>query len=197
MKELLIQNQGVVEKQANVGTNYGPILVGSTTSRLSARFQRLHDEILKHVTSEVLDDLRFYNTKLDGTLGFEQKMVDGGFNEMFIERARIQKEMYAKKAHRYSAYKSAQQITLEFYARIKTEFDVNIYPQIVNGIDTITIMREIQRIIVKPIMNLLQSEGAFDEDLQFTEDHIYGMIYYLTGMCHLNWKNYDNVQSSI
>ena len=47
--------------------------------------------------------------------------------------------------------------------------------------------------IVKPLMEKLERNGASDEYLRFSEDHIYGMIYYLTGMCHLNWKDYDNV----
>lgn len=193
MNDPLVQNQGDVEKQANVGTNNGTIVIGSNITRLAARFQRLHEEIGKHVKGEVLDDLLYYNTVLDGSKGFEVKMADGGFSPSFIERARIQKEMYAKKAQRFSDYPSAQQINLDFFAKIKTEFDLNIYPLIVDGLDTVTIMKEIHNVIVKPIMDLLNAEGAYDEDLQYTEDHIYGMIYYLTGMCHLNWKDYDNV----
>ena len=43
------------------------------------------------------------------------------------------------------------------------------------------------------LMNLLNNNGAYDEYMHLTEDHIYGMLYYLTGMCHINWTEYENV----
>lgn len=54
-------------------------------------------------------------------------------------------------------------------------------------------MKEIHKQIVLPIMNILNEDGENDMYLYLTVDHIYGMLYYLTGMCHLNWKDYDNV----
>ena len=54
-------------------------------------------------------------------------------------------------------------------------------------------MQQVHEKIVVPISDMLNANGAYDTYLNFNEDHIYGMIYYLTGMCHLNWKDYDNV----
>lgn len=53
-------------------------------------------------------------------------------------------------------------------------------------------MDQLRQKIVNPIMATLDEGGAHDQYLNFTEDHIYGMIYYLTGMCHLNWKDYQD-----
>ena len=162
-------------------------------TRMGAYFQRLLEEIRGNVKEEVIDDLLYYTTRLDGTKGMEEKLMDGGFRPNKIEEAKRFKELYAKKATRFDCYPAAQQINLNLFSRIKNEFDTNIYPLIENGESLIVVMQQIRERIVLPIMTLIENAGANDTSLQYTEDHIYGMIYYLTGMCHLNWKDYDNV----
>ena len=112
---------------------------------------------------------------------------------MFIQKAIIQKEMYAKRATKYECYPAAQEIILSLFARIKNEFDVRIYPMIIKGADVPSIMQEVHKQIVSPILQMIETNGENDQSLYFNMDHIYGMIYYLTGMCHLNWKDYDNI----
>lgn len=71
--------------------------------------------------------------------------------------------------------------------RIKNEFITNIYPLIEDDTPQRTIMEQIRSRIVRTIMETLNADGAFDEHLCFTEDHIYGMLYYLTGMGYVSW----------
>ena len=193
MSDSFVQNDSTVGPQANVKENYGYISIGNSRSRLSATFERLEQEILNNTTLEVIDELLMYTTKLDGTKGLEEKLQDGGFQKMFIQKAIIQKEMYAKRATKYECYPAAQEIILSLFARIKNEFDVRIYPMIITGVDVPLIMQEVHKQIVSPILQMIETNGANDQSLYFNMDHIYGMIYYLTGMCHLNWKDYDNI----
>lgn len=193
MSDSFVQNDSTVGTQANVKENYGYISIGNSRSRLSATFERLEQEILSNTTQEVIDELLMYTTKLDGTKGLEEKLQDGGFQKMFIQKAIIQKEMYAKRATKYECYPAAQEIILSLFARIKNEFDVRIYPMIITGVDAPLIMQEVHKQIVSPILQMIETNGANDQSLYFNMDHIYGMIYYLTGMCHLNWKDYDNI----
>lgn len=193
MSDSFVQNDSTVGTQANVKENYGYISIGNSRSRLSATFERLEQEILNNTTQEVIDELLMYTTKLDGTKGLEEKLQDGGFQKMFIQKAIIQKEMYAKRATKYECYPAAQEIILSLFARIKNEFDVRIYPMIITGVDAPLIMQEVHKQIVSPILQMIETNGANDQSLYFNMDHIYGMIYYLTGMCHLNWKDYDNI----
>ena len=162
-------------------------------ARMRSYFLRLLDEIRGNVKEEVIDDLLYYTTRLDGTKGMEEKLMDGGFRPDKIEEAKHFKELYAKKATRFDCYPAAQQINLNLFSRIKNEFETNISPLIENGESLTLVMQQIRERIVQPIMTLIENAGANDIYLQYTEDHIYGMIYYLTGMCHLNWKDYDNV----
>ena len=193
MSDSFVRNNSAIVAQANVKENNGTINIGNSRSRLSATFERLEQEILNNTRKEVIDELLLYTTKLDGTKGLEEKLQDGGFQKMFIQKAIIQKEMYAKRATKYECYPAAQEIILSLFARIKNEFDVRIYPMIIKGADVPSIMQEVHKQIVSPILQMIETNGENDQSLYFNMDHIYGMIYYLTGMCHLNWKDYDNI----
>lgn len=193
MSDSFVRNDSAIGAQANVKENNGTINIGNSRSRLSATFERLEQEILNNTRKEVIDELLMYTTKLDGTKGLEEKLQDGGFLKTFIQKAIIQKEMYAKRATKYECYPAAQEIILSLFARIKNEFDIRIYPMIIKGADVPSIMQEIHKQIVSPILQMIETNGANDQSLYFNMDHIYGMIYYLTGMCHLNWKDYDNI----
>ena len=162
-------------------------------SRMDAYFLALLDEIENGITAEVFDALDFYQTKLDGTKDVEEKLTDGGFKASKIKEAKRLKEMYAKIAMQYDCYPSAQKIIHSLFARIKHEFDDSIFPLIEQQQPLNLVMDQIRNKIVKPICDMLEANGAHDTVLGFNEDHIYGMIYYLTGMCHLNWKDYDNI----
>ena len=193
MSDSFVRNNSAIGTQANVMENNGTINIGNSRSRLSATFERLEQEILNNTRKEVIDELLMYTTKLDGTKGLEEKLQDGGFQKIFIQKAIIQKEMYAKRATKYECYPAAQEIILSLFARIKNEFDVRIYPMIITGVDVPLIMQEVHKQIVSPILQMIETNGANDQSLYFNMDHIYGMIYYLPGMCHLNWKDYDNI----
>ena len=169
------------------------VLYGMGSTRMDAYFQSLIEEIQKNVKAEIIDELLYYTTQKDGTLGMEQKLIDGGFRQDRIMEALKQKEFYAKKAMRFDSYPSAQRIFLLLFARIKNEFNTSIFPLIEKQQPLNVVMEALRHKIVNPIMAMLEAGGAHDQYLNFTEDHIYGMIYYLTGMCHLNWKDYDNV----
>ena len=99
-------------------------------TRMDTYFQRLIEEIQQNVKAEIIDELLYYTTEKDGTLGMERKLTDGGFREESILEALKQKEFYAKKSMRYDCYPSAQKIFLLLFARIKNEFNTSIYPLI-------------------------------------------------------------------
>lgn len=205
MKELNIQGnpgQNNTFTEAYVeGGSYNPAarevrhyhIMGSGNTRMDAYFQNLLNEIDKGIKAEVFDDLEYYRTKLDGKKDVEEKLTDGGFKPACIKEAQQLKEMYAKKATKYECYPSAQKIILSLFARIKHEFETSIFPLIEQQQPLTIVMEQVRCKIVSPIMEMLETNGAHDHYLNFTEDHIYGMIYYLTGMCHLNWKDYDNI----
>ena len=92
-----------------------------------------------------------------------------------------------------AALPAAQEINLLLFADIKARFDRYIFPLIQAQKPVAEVMQQTHEVIVEHAMKLLNDNGEHDVDLCYTSDHIYGMIYYLTGLCHLNWKDYDNL----
>lgn len=178
-----------------VNNNYvseSTVVYGNGSSRLATDFDRLRLEIRKGVTQNVFDELDFYLTELPGNRPAEKKLQDGRFNEHQIQEAMRQKDLYARRAERFKYYPSAQQIIYDLFSNIKNEFYASIFPMVENQQPLPDIMLALRTNIVKPIMKMLNENGSHDEHLHFGEDHIYGMIYYLTGMCHLNWTVYNS-----
>ena len=162
----------------------------NTGKKVAKNLSRLRDEIGKQVSEATKEAVRFYETKLNGTKDMEQKLRDGGFKPMAIENAKRQKEYWAKEAFRTSDYPVIQDDNLLLYTRIVNEFNIYIMPMIEDGKPVRDIMTQLHELIVKPIMNIFQENGYSDDNLRYTYDHIYGMIYYLTGNCHINWADY-------
>lgn len=72
-------------------------------------------------------------------------------------------------------------------------FDAFVVPLINNGKSKDEILKEVVLNVIQPVLELINIEGENDEVLNYDADDIFGMVYYLTGQCHLNWKNYDNI----
>ncbi len=161
-------------------------------SRLSCWFRKLndefeHDEKLK----KKLDDIRRYKTKLPHTIGLEQKLRDGGFTERAIEKARRLKQYFAKKSTKFQYYESAQRIDSCLFAKVCGSFDAYVMPIIEQETPLIDIKQCVYERVILPIMGELNDNGAEDSCLCYNEEDIFGMLYYLTGNCHINWTDYD------
>lgn len=161
-------------------------------SRLARWFRKLKEEFLKDIKlQKKLDDIKRYRTKLPHTIGLEQKLIDGGFSKSAIDSARRKKQYYAKKATKYQYYESAQRIDSYLFAIVCNRFESYIAPMIAESRPLKEINRAVYEQVILPVMQELNENGACDECLCYTEDDIFGMLYYLTGNCHINWKDYD------
>ncbi len=161
-------------------------------TRLSSWFRKLKDEFEHDVKlQKKLDDIRRYRTKLPHTIGVERKLRDGGFSKQQIEKARRLKLYYAKKATRFQYYESAQRIDSYLFAIVSNRFDRYVMPLIEDGRPLRSINQAVYEQVVLHVMAELNTQGADDTCLCYNEDDILGMVYYLTGNCHINWTNYD------
>jgi len=187
-----INNINDVSKQVNIEKNDGPIFFGKQ-SRYSKTFERLKNEVVNNIRyEEVLDEIKRYHTKKDG-LGLVQKLKDANFSENEIKRASERKQLYWKKYEKNRFYESAQKMDSQLFGKIIIDFETYIEPLINKNESKENIMLAISTNIVNPILDLLNEEGAADEILNYNAEEIYAMIYFLTGKCHINWKNYDNI----
>lgn len=159
-------------------------------SRLGGWFRRLNDEINNDIRlQKKLDDIKRYRTKLPHTIGLEAKLKDGGFSQSAIDKARRLKMYFAKKSTRFQYYESAQLIDGYLFAKLCQHFDTYILPNIESQ-PLCDIRQMVYEKVVLPIIDEINANGSYDRQLCYNEDDIYGMLYYLTGKCHINWKDY-------
>jgi hypothetical protein len=182
-----------IVNQVNINNQNAPVSLFRKT-RWSKRFERLNTEVLEDERYDVvMEELEYYLTKLDG-VDMPTKLEDGGFNQPDIVKATFRKEKYWKKLEKTKFYESSQWINCQLFAKIKMDFEQHVErPLIDNGADLSEVMKSLADHVVNPALNLLNEEGEFDTVLNYTAEDIYGMVYYLTGKCHINWKNYDNL----
>jgi hypothetical protein len=88
---------------------------------------------------------------------------------------------------------SQQRIDVDIFSFIDNNFDTYVFPKI-RAKETKEIIKQcLMEKIIQPIIELLNREGECDEYLNYNENDIFGMVYFLTGKCHLNWKVYDTL----
>ncbi len=158
------------------------------------KFYKLAKEIEQDQRYEkTIDDLAYFNTILDGSLGLEQKLEDGKWSKSEIDRAIRQKLKFAKKQEKYKYFQSAQYINSHLFSEILMNFDDYVKPLIYSQASKVEILKAVRNNVITPILDKLNTEGADDDYLCYDAEDVYGMVYYLTGICHINWKNYENV----
>lgn len=166
--------------------------VGGQNSRMASWFRKLKEEIdHDDKLQKKMADIMRYRTKLPHTLGLKRKLQDGGYNKTAIDKACRLKQGYAKKATKYQYYEMANRIDDYLFAILSNRFDDYVYPLIVNQRPLADIKQAVSKQVIIPVMKELNENGEDDIYLCYTTDDILGMLYYLTGNCHINWANYD------
>ena len=161
-------------------------------SRLASWFARLQEDFKNDVRlQKKMDDIMRYRTKLRHTIGLEQKLLDGGFPKKAIDKARRQKQSYAKKATKYQYYEMANKIDNYLFAIVSDHFDREVLPLIEDEKPLREINQAVYDKVILPVMEELNTVGDSDTCLCYTLDDVFGMLYYLTGNCHINWAIYD------
>ena len=166
--------------------------VGGQNSRMASWFRKLKEEIdHDDKLQKKMADIMRYRTKLPHTLELKRKLQDGGYNKTAIDKACRLKQGYAKKATKYQYYEMANRIDDYLFAILSNRFDDYVYPLIVNQRPLADIKQAVSEQVIIPVMKELNENGEDDIYLCYTTDDILGMLYYLTGNCHINWANYD------
>ncbi len=191
-----IINTVPVDTQFNIGENHGTINAIKKT-RFSKRFEKLNTEVASDDRYEgTMESLKYYLTKRDG-IDMPTKLEDGGFKVSEIIEAARRKEKFAKRLEINRFFESAQWIDSQLFAIIKMKFEAHVDPLICNGSTKEEILKVVVQTVIEPVLEIINIEGENDEVLNYNAEDIFGMIYYLTGQCHLNWKDYDSIQPSI
>lgn len=187
-----VNNSGEIQSQLNAAKIEGNVYFAKKT-RFARRFEKLNQEVESDIRYEgTMESLKYYITQLDG-IDAQTKLYDGGFNEIEVISAIRKKERYAKRLEKNKFFKSAQWIDSHLFAKIKMDFDAYVLPLMKVNTSKDEIFEVVVVKVVQPVLDLINLEGEDDDFLNYNADDIFGMVYYLTGQCHINWKNYDSI----
>jgi len=129
-------------------------------------------KLLMHYVDPSEDDVR----------GLEDKLKSALRDSNYIEDAKKYKELFAKRLIKRDLSPSAQKIFAYLLGKLKQSFRHKILPSIKNGLDQDIIEGMIFSNVIEPIY------GELEENvLEITWDEFIGMLYFLTGNCHLRW----------
>lgn len=188
MKDIEIGGDGklVGRDDNSVNLNSTTINHSPSKTKLSILFDRLKEQFeQEEQTEEVSDELNYYITEKD-VIGLEQKLIDGNLSYLYEDASEL-KDAYTRKLYKYQLYDSAQEIHVFILGIICEKFRNLVYPLIIKGIDQAIISETISIKIVDPIMKIILEQGCNDI-MGLSSKDIDGMIYFLTGRCHIKWN---------
>lgn len=147
---------------------------------LSDNFKK---ELANNITTAiVIDELHHYRNQKSEVRNLSQKLSEAGFDYL-LEEGEYLKEVVAKLIIKYQHYKSAQKIITFLLADVESIFNTKIKPKL-NSVDSEAQLRNIFR---EHLEKEIQ-EKLGDNVLEIFNRQINGMVFFLTGNCHLEWK---------
>lgn len=163
------------------------LTIANTYAR-SAYLQDLYDkfQIEKETNpelKELCEELDYFNSTIDEeVIGLENKLIAGN-RQKIIGYAKIVKEKFHKKLMKTSQYSNvAQDINVYILTKVRRGFMMEVYTLICNNEPE----EKINMLITERIINPVKAELGLNL-FKYDEDDIMGMIFFLTGNCHLKW----------
>lgn len=155
-------------------------------SKLTLLFEKLNEEFNdQNQIQDIVDELQSYTNERD-VIGLEQKLIDGGKPHLF-ESVSWFKQEYVKKLEKFQFYPSAQKIHALVLAAVLEKFWNHVSPLIRSNSDESEILAAISEKVVRPVFELIESTGC-EDIMGLSSVDINGMVYYLTGKCHIKWN---------
>jgi len=133
--------------------------------------------------STFIDDLDYYNTQKgnETVIGLEDKLTAGNRANLY-DFANDMKDRFHRKLYKYQFSEAAQKINVHLLALVQSYYMNEVYPLICENKDAGVINTMISERIIQPLL------AELDENtLGYSAQDINGMIYFLTGNCHIKW----------
>ena len=188
-----MSNNDISLKQSNVGGNFtggdDNSLHINNSHEQSIYLQNLYAKFKEEKNSnpelkEFCEELDYFNSQISNEtiVGLENKLLAGNRKKILNYAINV-KEKFHKKLMKTSQYSSiAQDINVYILTKVRRSFMMEIYSLICNDEDENKINILIAERIIKPV----KSELGINL-FKYDEDDIMGMIFFLTGNCHIKW----------
>lgn len=136
----------------------------------------------QQVTYVIIDELTHYSNEKYDIRDLTEKLEDAGFGYL-IDVGEELKEEVSKLIIRNQHYKSAQKIITYLLAEVESIFNANIKSNLLDVREEASLKLLFRTHLEKEIQAHLG-----DNVLEIFNRQINGMVYFLTGNCHLEWK---------
>lgn len=159
-------------------------------SKIKELFARYEQEKQSNVQfNQIVAELQHYITprQNETVIGIEGKLA-AAKRDAYIEYALEVKEHYAKKLTIHEMFESSQLINVYLLALVKSKYMHHVYPLVIRNEDDLTINNAIDTHVLNPLLEQLEGDT-----LGFTSEDIIGMLYFLTGNCHIKWSQHANI----
>ena len=153
-------------------------------SQLEILYARLEKEKQESaIFSDIVDELLHFKNYAANTefIGLEKKL-ENGRRLNYLSFAEKTKEKFTKKLLKNEHSETAQLIYAFLLAKVYSSFENYIYPRFIEGHPDEFINQLVSEYIIKPMEDILG-----ENLLRIYDDEINGMIYFLTGNCHIKW----------
>jgi hypothetical protein len=133
---------------------------------------------------EFCEELDYFNTQIadESVKGLDNKLIAGN-REKILDYAKELKERFHKKLIRTSQFSNiAQDINVYILSKVRRSFMMEIYTLICNNEPE----DKINVLITERIINPVKTELGLNL-FKYNEEDIMGMIFFLTGNCHIKW----------
>ncbi|WP_438712055.1 ABC-three component system protein [Aquimarina muelleri] len=132
---------------------------------------------------ELFDKIRHFSSNIDDIKQeLPEKLIDGGFNED-IDWATELKEAYSMRLLKNDVSLAQQKIHAFLLVKIQMSFRRHVLSAIRKGNNK----DQIRALIDNEVISKVGSYLGYDNVLDLYEDDLNGMLYFLTGNCHIKW----------
>ena len=115
-------------------------------------------------------------------IGVEQKLINGGRDDLLKDAVYL-KNKFERTITKKQMSLVTQKVYAHVLAMIGSSFNLKVRPLILENRPKLEVNLAIHKEIIEPVY---QSIVGFDQ--QITTELVSGMLYFLTGKCHLIWS---------
>lgn len=143
-----------------------------------------HEKANNKTFCETVARLAYYKDYAENEVRrtLEQKLKAGN-RDGAVKHALRMKDFFARRLLEHELYESAQSADAYLLGEVCTRFNNIVHPVILKGQSEAIVAALIESQVIEPILQLLSEDDA----LSHRREEVYGMIYFLTGNCHINW----------
>lgn len=150
-------------------------------------FLKLYEEYKKEILKDdqiikKIEELEIFTQNIDSVfLGLREKLLRGK-REDEIDGALRAKEQFSKLLLRHQFHASAQKVYAYLLAQIQITFETYVKPEILANKPR----AEVDKVMFEKIIHPIEAKLGSNE-LDINAGILKGMIFYLTGNCHIKW----------